>query len=198
MKPREDMPNPTLIDIPETIPCDRVVLRCPKPGDGVLLYEAVAESIAALRKYIASVPWAAAEPSVESSEIYCRTAYSNFIARKDMPYLIIERDSLALVGCVGLHRPNWETPKFEVGYWCRTAMSGRGYVTEAVQALARFAEAHLSAARVELLTDAENLKSRAVAERAGFKLEGLLRNERRAADGSLRSTCIYARTASTA
>lgn len=189
------MPNPVLIEIPETIQGDRVVLRCPKPGDGGLLHEAVAESIEELRRYIASVPWVASEQSVQSSEIYCRTAYSNFIARKDMPYLIVERASLALVGCVGLHRPDWETPSFEIGYWCRTSMSGRGYVTDSVKALVQFAEKGLSAARIELRTDAENLKSRAVAERSGFQLEAVLRNECRAPDGLLRSTCVYARTA---
>jgi len=34
-----------------------------------------------------------------------------------------------------------------------------------------------------------------VAERCGFELEGVLRHERRAPDGSLRNTCIYARLA---
>jgi RimJ/RimL family protein N-acetyltransferase len=46
---------------------------------------------------------------------------------------------------------------------------------------------------VELITDEENVASCRVAERAGFVLEGVLRNERRAPDASLRNTCVYAR-----
>ena len=49
--------------------------------------------------------------------------------------------------------------------------------------------------RVELITDAHNTASRRVAERCGFTLEGVLRHERRGADGTLRDTCIYARLA---
>lgn len=192
------MTDPLLRDVPEVIETERLILRCPKPGDGLALYEAVNDSLLELRRYIASVPWVAREQSVESSEIYCRTAYSNFVVRKDMPYLIIERATSSLAGCAGLHRPNWSTPKFEVGYWCRTSKSGRGYVTEAVGALVKMAEQALEAVRIELVTDAENLRSRAVADRCGFHLEGLLRSERRAPDGSLRNTCIYARTAGAA
>jgi RimJ/RimL family protein N-acetyltransferase len=188
------MKDPLLYDIPETIESDRLILRCPKAGDGSMVYEAIAESIQELRRFLASVPWVAAEQSVESSEIYCRNSFANFAARKDMPYLVFERGKQKLVACVGLHRPNWQTPKFEVGYWCRTSQSGQGYVTEAVRSVVQMAEDTLGAVRIELITDAENLRSRAIAERTGFVLEGLLKNERRAPDGKLCCTCIYART----
>jgi RimJ/RimL family protein N-acetyltransferase len=56
-----------------------------------------------------------------------------------------------------------------------------------------FAFTHLRAARVELITDEENTRSRRVAERCGFTLEGVLRHERRAEDTGLRNTCVYAR-----
>ena len=89
----------------------------------------------------------------------------------------------------------WETPRTEIGYWCRTTRAGRGYVSEAVAAVARYAHENLRAVRVEIVTDEANLASRRVAERCGFELEGVLRHERRAPDGSLRNTCIYARLA---
>lgn len=100
----------------------------------------------------------------------------------------------AMVGAVGLHRPVWATPKFEVGYWARTRHAGRGYVSEGVAALTQLAFVQLQAARLELLTDEANAASRRVAERCGFTLEGTLRNERRAPDGTLRHTCVYACT----
>jgi RimJ/RimL family protein N-acetyltransferase len=64
-----------------------------------------------------------------------------------------------------------------------------------VQALVRYAFEHLKAVRVALVTDAQNQRSRAVAQRCGFALEGILRQERRASDGTLRDTCVYARCA---
>ena len=87
----------------------------------------------------------------------------------------------------------WETPKTEVGYWIRSSRAGQGFVTEAVQALCDYAFTQIGAVRVELVVDEENVASRRVADRAGFHLEGTHRNERRAPDGTLRNTCVYAR-----
>jgi RimJ/RimL family protein N-acetyltransferase len=173
----------------------RLHLRCPQIDDAHALHAAVAESIADLRRYIGTVPWVAQEPSLQNSEAYCRQARENFPAGSDMPFLLFTRDSSALVGCVGLHRPDWSVPKFEIGYWCRSGCTGRGYIAEAVDAVVAMAEAELDAARIELITDAQNEKSRAVAGRCGFVLEGVLRNERRGSDGTLRDTCVYARCA---
>jgi RimJ/RimL family protein N-acetyltransferase len=146
-----------------------------------------------MRQFLGALPWVAGEPSVEASEVYCRTARANFISRTDMVFLAFERSSQQLVGSVGLHRPVWATPKFEVGFWCRTSRVGEGLVTEAVEVVATFAFSELGAVRLELVTDEENARARHVADKCSFQLEGILRAERRAPDGSLRNTCMYAR-----
>ena len=46
---------------------------------------------------------------------------------------------------------------------------------------------------VEIRCDARNLRSRAVAERCGFALDGVLRNEALGVDGAPRDTCVYSR-----
>lgn len=186
------MSDPLLLDLPEQFDTERLHLRVPRAGDGAALYAAIAESLPELRRFLASLPWVAAEPSPEASEAWCRNAAANFLARRDLPFLIFEKTSGTLIGATGLHRTVWETPRTEIGYWCRTACSGQGYVSEAVGALARYAHGHLRAVRIEIITDEANLPSRRVAERCGFSLEGVLRHERRAPDGTLRNTCVYA------
>ena len=69
---------------------------------------------------------------------------------------------------------------------------GRGYVSEATQALAKLAFDELGAARVELRMDDDNERSWRVAERLGFELEGVLRAESRDNGGNLRDTRVYA------
>ena len=96
-----------------------------------------------------------------------------------------------LVGSSGLHRIDWAVPKFEIGYWCRTGMTGRGYVTEAVRGIAAFAFDVLGAQRVEIRCDPLNRPSARVAELAGFNLEGELRNDARGTDGTLRNTLVF-------
>jgi RimJ/RimL family protein N-acetyltransferase len=63
----------------------------------------------------------------------------------------------------------------EIGYWARSDARGRGVMTRALVLVSRFALRHEGAARVQLRADVENAASRRVAEKAGFALEGVLR-----------------------
>jgi len=187
------MPDPLLIDLPTRIDTERLLMRPPQAGDGAQFFEVLSESLVEMRRFLAVLPWVAAEPSLEAAELHCRHAHAKFVARQDLPFFLFERASGRLVGATGLHRTVWATPKTEVGYWVRTSHTGRGLITEAVEAATRYAFAHVGAVRVELITDSANEASRKVADRCGFVLEGLLTNDHRAPDDSLRSTCIYAR-----
>lgn len=187
------MRSPVLLDLPAAIETERLLLRSPQPGDGPLVFEAIEESLPELRSFLSSLPWVAAEQSVSASESWCRNAQANFLLRKDLPFLLFEKSRNVLVGASGLHRLVWETPKVEVGYWVRTSRRGNGFVAEAVNALVQYAFDFIEAVRVEIVTDEANAPARKVAERCRFALEGILRDERRAPDGSLRSMCIYAR-----
>lgn len=186
------MTDPILIDLPTCIETERLLLRAPRPGDGPALHQAISESLPELRQFLASLPWVAAEQTLDGAELYCRNAHANFIARRDLPFFVFEKSSGALVAATGLHRTVWATPKTEVGYWGRTSRAGNGFVSEAVSALTRYAFEHINAVRIELITDEANTRSRRVAERCRFMLEGIHHNERRAPDGTLRHTCVYA------
>ncbi|MFJ2441142.1 MULTISPECIES: GNAT family N-acetyltransferase [unclassified Streptomyces] len=78
-----------------------------------------------------------------------------------------------LIASVSLQFPRSGT--WEVGYWTAREHRGRGYMTEAVRAVSHWAFTTLDAVRVEWRAEAGNLGSRAVAEKAGFVVEGTLR-----------------------
>ncbi|MEU6368550.1 GNAT family N-acetyltransferase [Streptomyces sp. NPDC046931] len=63
----------------------------------------------------------------------------------------------------------------EVGFWTAKEHRGNGYIVEATLAAARWAFTHLSIDRLEWRAEVGNAGSRAVAERAGFVVEGVLR-----------------------
>jgi RimJ/RimL family protein N-acetyltransferase len=62
-----------------------------------------------------------------------------------------------------------------LAYWTYPGHRGRGYATRAVALATRFCFQELPVRRVQILADAENAASRAVALRAGFAEEGTLR-----------------------
>lgn len=183
--------NPLLLDLPERLETDRLILRPPLPGDGAAVNEAVLETIDALQKWM---PWATPAPSVEQTEAWCRQSHADFVARRQLPMLMFLRDGGWFVGGSGIPRLDWKVPRFEIGYWVRRRFQGQGYATEAVAELTRFCFEQLSARRVDIQVDDRNERSWRVAERLGFELEGLHRNDERAPDGGLRDTRVYAKT----
>ncbi len=112
------------------------------------------------------------------------------LTREEFPFLIFTQDG-AHIGNIGLFSIKWSVPKVEIGYWLATTHHGQGYMTEAVRAVSGFARTHLSAIRIEIRTDAENVRSRRVAERCGFQLDGILQAYERGRSGELRDECIY-------
>lgn len=63
---------------------------------------------------------------------------------------------------------------WDVGYW--SAVRGQGYTTEALAALCRWGFESLGAQRIEWYARVGNWASRRVAEKAGFVIEGTLRD----------------------
>ena len=189
-----------MIDVPTRINTPRLILRCPTSADAAAQNEAVCESLADLQPYM---PWAQAAPTLAQSEAECRRMHARFLLREDLVMFMFERlgrrrdgadgSEGGLLGGTGLHRIDWAQRNFEIGYWCRTSRQRRGYVAEAVQALTRFAFDRLEARRVEIRMDDGNERSWRVAERAGFRLEGVLRGNSMTPTGELRDTRVYAR-----
>lgn len=185
------MTDPVLVEVPEEIATPRLLLRSPRPGDGAAVHEAVAESVGRLRPWLS---WAWEEPSREASERYTRQARARFDLRQALDfYGYLRRDPSRLALVVGLHTIDWSVPRFELGYWVRTAHEGQGLVREAVGAVTAMAFDRLGAQRVEIRCDAENARSAAVAHALGFVLEGRLRRHRRDGQGSVRDTLLFAR-----
>lgn len=186
--------DPLLIDVPAQLPTERLILRCPRPGDGPLLHQAEHETLEDLRLWMV---WAHTPRSPDEAEAYCRRMQAQFILREDLVWFAFERDAAGgegrFVAACGLHRIDWSVRRFEIGYWRRSGCGGRGYVTEATSALARLAFDALDARRVELRMDDSNVASWRVAERCGFTLEALLRGDSLTPAGAVRSTRIYAR-----
>ncbi len=183
------MRPPILKDFPESFETGRLLIRSPLPGDGPQMHAAVNESLGELTPWM---PWPKEHRTVEDSEASVRRARARFVAREDLMLLLLHKGTETLVGSSGLHRIDWNVPKFEIGYWCRTRFAGQGYVTEAVRGISAFAFEALGARRLEIRCDSRNLPSARVAERAGFRLEGELRNNELDTSGHLRDTRVYA------
>ncbi len=176
--------------VPSQFETERLLIRTPQPNDGRAINDGIRESFDALRAWM---PWAQVMPSIAESETWAREGLLRFRNHEDLPLLIFRKSDGLYLGGTGMHNLAWDVPRFEIGYWLRNSATGQGYMTEAVNGVARMAFDDLKAIRLEIRCDARNQRSAAVARRCGFALEATLRKESRAPDGSLRDTMIFAR-----
>ncbi|MGW7429982.1 GNAT family N-acetyltransferase [Streptomyces sp. NPDC054861] len=83
------------------------------------------------------------------------------------------REGGPILAAASLHHPR--SGSWEVGFWTAKEHRGRGYMTETLLALARWAFTELHCTRLEWRAEVGNAGSRAVAEKTGFTVEGVLR-----------------------
>jgi len=100
-----------------------------------------------------------------------------------------------LVGSTAIFAIDPNVPSFEIGAtWVVPAWQRSAVNTEAKYLQLCFLFETLNAARVELKTDALNLRSRAAIARIGAIEEGTFRSHMRRADGTLRDSVYFAIT----
>lgn len=182
--------KPILLDFPQEFETDRLHLRCPLPGDGPALNAAIVESQAELNQWL---PFADPLPSIEESEENVRRAQAKFLLREDLRLHLYEKQTGKFLGSSGLHRMNWVIGRFEIGYWIRTTEAGHGFITEAVNGVVKYAAQYLHATRLEIRCDPRNVRSRRVAERAGFHQEATLLGDDPDMSGNPSDTLIFAK-----
>ncbi|MFE9726470.1 GNAT family N-acetyltransferase [Streptomyces sp. NPDC005794] len=86
-------------------------------------------------------------------------------------FAVLLRGGGQLVGALGVHG-RILPGTYEVGFWTAREHRGSGLTTEAVRAAAHWAFTTLTADRLEWRAEIGNTPSRAVALRAGFRMEG--------------------------
>ncbi len=107
-----------------------------------------------------------------------------------------EEQSLAMtvegtvVGAIGLG-VNSMNYRGRIGYWVAASARGRGVCTRALRLLSRWALDELDLQRLDLITDPDNLASQRVAEKVGFRREGVLRAHLRHPDGRIRDSVMF-------
>lgn len=109
-----------------------------------------------------------------------------------LPFVIIANATQRIVGATSYMNIEADHHRLEIGStWYAASAQRSGMNTEAKRLLLAHAFEELDCIAVEFRTHFFNRTSRAAIERLGAKLDGILRNHRRSADGSMRDTCVY-------
>ena len=93
------------------------------------------------------------------------------------------------MGSVHLHTFSYADHRVEIGYWVSRVYEGKGFASEAVQALEKEVT-RLGFHRIEIRCQPRNTRSVNLAKRNHYVLEGTLRQDTRVEGGFL-DTAVY-------
>jgi ribosomal-protein-alanine N-acetyltransferase len=91
-------------------------------------------------------------------------------------FAIVDVDDGAFLGMCGLIRIEWDASEAEIGYVVAPAARGRGTAGRSIDLISRWGLDELGLARIEAVIDVANEASLRVAERAGYRREGVRRS----------------------
>ncbi|HVC05354.1 MAG TPA: GNAT family N-acetyltransferase [Candidatus Acidoferrales bacterium] len=150
----------------ESINTARLVLEPVSHAHDADLYRA---SLTSRPELLPWMPWAV-DVSMETQVAFVEERGIPGWDRGSPAFAITEHG--VAIGVIGLDEH--AEGEYEIHYWLQTDRTGRGYVTEAAQALLAWARESLGATRILLNAGMLNRRSLAVAERLGFTRDGEL------------------------
>ncbi|MGW2177950.1 GNAT family N-acetyltransferase [Streptomyces sp. NPDC001732] len=151
---------------PITLTTDRLLLR-PFTSDDIDEVHSVCQDPDIQRWTVVPSPYSRADAELFTEKL-CPDGWRNDSVYS---FATVLRTGGALVGALNITRCNLPGT-YEVGFWSAAGHRGRGYTTEAVLSAARWTFTELGGDRLEWCAEVGNLPSRAVALRAGFRMEG--------------------------
>jgi len=131
-------------------------------------------------------------PGPETIGSYIATALDGRAAGTVMPFVIVRRDTGAIVGSTRFWKIDRMNRKLEIGHtWLGESVQRSAVNTEAKYLLLSQAFEAMQCVRVQFTTDELNEKSRAAILRIGAKQEGIVRHERIMPDGRKRNSVRF-------
>ncbi|CAE6716611.1 hypothetical protein R69927_07598 [Paraburkholderia domus] len=131
-------------------------------------------------------------PGPETVGSYIASALDGRAAGTVMPFVIVRRDTGAIVGSTRFWKIDQVNRKLEIGHtWLGESVQRSRVNTEAKYLLLSHAFEAMQCVRVQFTTDELNEKSRAAILRIGAKQEGIVRHERIMPDGRKRNSVRF-------
>ena len=147
-----------------------VALRVLREDDAAELFALTDANRGYLRRWL---PWVDLVTSEEDSRSFLTTVTEQREQGRGPTFGVLCDGALAgVVGFLPVDRVNRIG---EIGYWLAPRSQWRGVITQCCRFAVRYGFLTLDLNRIQIAAGTENVESRAIPERLGFKFEGVLR-----------------------
>lgn len=173
-------------EFPELITSPRLELRKHTQDLAETMYSYVDQDRERLRMFL---PWVDMTRSVDDETAYIKMSHASWEKGTLFDYGLFERETGTYLGNIGVHNIAWAHDRCELGYWILGKFEGKGFVSEAVEALEKVCFG-MGFHRVEIRCCSINPRSAAVPRRLGYSLDGTLK-ENTIEQGNYRDTLVF-------
>ena len=183
---------PGEVTFPELLDMERLVLRRYSSADAASILKLVDKNRDGLMRNFS--PMAKGLSQVEDAKSFTEDKAAQWNARKIFCYGIWRKASEELIGQLQVKNIVWDVPSAELSYFIDSSSKRQGFATEAIAAISRVAFQQLDFKRVFVRIIPSNQESISLANKLGFKHEGLHRNDFRCGFGELHDVHYFALT----
>lgn len=156
-----------------------VALAVPRPEqDGPVLFDLLAAHRAEFSRFL---PWVAQTQTAADEVAFLQKTNAHMGTGQSLNLVVLVAGRPA--GMISCNRFDQGNRSADIGYWLGGPFRGKGVMTQAVRGMCTLAFTDYGMNRVVIRAAVENAASNAVAQRAGFFLEGTLRQNEKLADG---------------
>jgi ribosomal-protein-serine acetyltransferase len=149
---------------------EHILLRSYEAADAAALYEAVNASRAHLHNWL---EWVDKTTKPEHSAQLIQLSLHQLQTQESLALGIFYDGRL--IGGIGMHDWHLATKKAQAGYWISKDYEGQGIINKCMQHFITFLFEKIGLNKIELHFIPTNKRSAKVAERLGFKIEGIIR-----------------------
>jgi RimJ/RimL family protein N-acetyltransferase len=147
-----------------------ITLRLLRAEDAPLLHAHISDP--EVQAYM-SIPL---DQTLEGTERFVASRQEEMEQGRGIVFAVTRSTDGELLGSVGIERSIDDPAIGEIGYWLFPSARGNGCMTRAVRLLSAWAFDVLELAREEITVHEPNIASQRVAEKCGFRREGLMRS----------------------
>lgn len=150
---------------------DNLLLRSYNPEDAPELFRAVNESRAHLRPWLV---WVDATTKQEHSLQFIQVSMQQQHNQEALALGIFYKRKI--IGGIGMHDWNHVLEKAQLGYWISKDFEGKGIITTCMERFIDFLFDKVGLNKLEIHFVVTNKRSAVIAEKLGFRTEGVLRD----------------------
>jgi ribosomal-protein-serine acetyltransferase len=161
------------MNITEIIINSEITLKILDLTDSQTIFNAIDQNRNHLRKWL---PFVETTRSENDTRSFIRSIVDDVERRQEIFTIWFNND---FCGLVGLKDIDYLNRKIEIGYWLIEKMTGKGIMLQSVEKIIEFIFEILEMNRIQIKCGVGNVKSSAVAKKAGFIYEGIERQGER-------------------